>query len=617
MLKEIYVNLDNKSIEYKKDINTNVYGKTLAVNRVIDSDNPDRTIYISGYVPMASAGLGFAGKMNLYGISLLGGNLQGSRSGGLFTKYLTSFGIIGIQIVGETSTRQIMIIDESGNPEFVLLSKFGKDIKGSDDFIHLLYKEYGEEIGVAVVDPSSTDFLYNAVVCNTKKGDVPNHAAGRGTTIFGRNGLVGIIVKKPQNNLHKLDVDRKKLTALLRKITAAKRNINLAGSTSKENPLFGGTYGGAAKGRFDFGHGLTNLFRSANVPEEYYDQLLPDTMVRDQIKIAEENNLKIHRHSCTAGCPNKCVQFVFIQNKDNEWKRFKAGEWETFQGVINLGIFEDVMEISSYILEHSNKYAYDHIEALVTLAALALVSEIKTDTGVRYGDKNSILSAFQQAADGDTELGKLIRKGAAAVEEHYGIERHFSVGGHAMPFHNGRSFLQTGVGLSWTYGRHGEACAGPGRHNFLGETYDPSDHAIDPKIHIKNTMHAMVLYGAIDDNGLCFFIGPSVDTLIDLEMLYDAIGVKVDVRKMVKNSAETILKIYEFNKRRGVNIQPLPKHFYEKGTYGNKQTVDDALAFNVPFELIKTFGFEVLNDVASGRETLPESLLEKSRSRYL
>ncbi len=616
MLKEIFVDLDEKSIELNEDISTGVYGKTLAVNRVIDSGNPDRIIYVSGYTPMAAAGLGFAGKMNLYGISLLGGNLQGSRCGGLFTKYLTSFGIIGIQITGDTVEKQVMIIDESGNSELVLLNKFGENIKGTEDFIHRLYKEYDEEIGVAVVDPSSTDFMYNAVVCNTKKGDVPNHAAGRGTTIFGRNGLVGIVVKKPKNNLHKLNMDRKKLTDLLRKITAAKKNINLAGSASKDNPLFGGTYGGAAKGRFDFGHGLTNLFRSANVPDEYYDDLLPDTMVHDQIKIAEENNLKIHRHSCTAGCPNKCVQFVFIQNENNEWKRFKAGEWETFQGVINLGIFKNVMEISSYILEHSNKYAYDHIEALVTLAALALVSEIKTDTGVRYGDKESILSALHQAAEGDTELGRLIRKGAAAVEEHYDIERHFTVGGHAMPFHNGRSFLQTGVGLSWTYGRHGEACAGPGRHNFLGEAYDPADHTIDPKIHIKNTMHAMTMYGAIDDNGLCFFMGPSVDTLVDLEMLYDTIGVKADVRKMIRDSANTILKIYEFNKSRGVNIRPLPKHFYEHGTYGNKQTEEDALPFNVPFELIKTYGFEVLNNVASGCETVPETLLEKSKSRY-
>jgi aldehyde:ferredoxin oxidoreductase len=616
MLKEIFIDLNKNKVKLKTDVTTDVYGKTLSVNRMAESSNPDETIYISAYTPLSATGLGFSGKINLYGISLIGGNLQGSRCGGLFDKFLTQLGIIGLQITGNTDKKKVLYIDEAGNPELISFDKFGDKIKGTVDFASRIYKEYGNNLGLALIDPSSTGFLYNALVCNTKVGDVPNHAAGRGTTIFGKNGLVGIISKKPTSNLHKLNYDKKKVMELIRKITLAKKNINLAGSDSKNNPLLGGTYGSAAKGRFDFGHGLTNLFRNANVPEEFYHSILPDAIVRDQIKLADKHKLKIHRHSCTPGCPNKCVQFVFIENKNREIKVFKTGEWETVQGVINLGVFDNVIEVSSYILEHSNEFAYDHIEALVALATLALVSEIKEDTSVYYGDKDSIISALQQAEEGKTELGRLLRKGAAAIEKHYGIERHFTVGKHALPFHNGRSFIQTGVGLSWTFGRHGECCAGPGRHNFIGQPYDPADHSLKPKVHILNTVHSMIMYGAFDDCGTCYFIGPNIDTLVDFEMIYKAMGIEKTVPQMIQDSAKSILKIYEYNKSRGIRIQSLPKHFYKKGTYGNKQTVEDSVVLNVPFEINEEYGLEVLKNVASGKQTVSEDILTKSRNRY-
>ena len=616
MLKEIFINLNKNTLVIKENIKSDIFGKTLAIDRITKTENPEDTIYISAYTPMGASGLGFSGKINLYGISLLGGNLQGSRCGGLFDKFLTQFGFIGIKISGHSDNRQLLLINEDGSPELLPLSKFGDNIKGTVDFSNRIYKEYGTGLALALVDPSSTDFLYNALVCNTKIGKEPNHAAGRGTTVFGRNGLVGIIVKKPIANLHKFDFDRKEVSTLIRKLTAAKKNINIAGSDSKDNPLMGGTYGGAAKGRFDFGHGLTNLFRSANLPEEFYDSLLPDTIVRDQIKLADKHGFKINRYSCTPGCPNKCVQYLYFEDKNGKVQTVKTGEWETIQGVINLGIFKDALEVSSFILTHSNEFAYDHIEALVALAALALVSEIKEDTGVHYGNSDSIISALEQAVEGKTELGKLLQKGTAAIEKHYGIERHFTVGGHALPFHNGRSFVQTGTGLSWTYGRHGECCAGPGRHNFLGNPYNPADHSIDPKEHILNTIHAMTMYGAIDDCGTCFFVGPSIDTLVDFENIYNAMGYKKSVPEMIQNAAKAILKIYEFNISRGIRIQALPKHFYEKGTWGNLQTEKDALVLNVPFELNEKYGLEVLKNVASGKQTIPEEILVKSRSRY-
>ena len=297
-------------------------------------------------------------------------------------------------------------------------------------------------------------------------------------------------------------------------------------------------------------------------------------------------------------------------------KAVKAGEWETYQGVINLGIFDDAARTAAEIIEHSNNFAYDHIEGLVTLAALALVTEMKIDTGVRYGEKDSIMGALQQAVEGKTDLGMLFRQGAAAVERYYGIERHFTVGGHALPFHNGRSLLQTGVGLSWTYGRHGESCAGAGRHNFLGDPYDPADHSLAPETHVLNTIHGIIMYGALDEHGMCFFIGPSVDTLVDAEVTLQAMGLECDTREMVRSAAKTIRDIHAFNEKNGARIQPLPDVFYNTPSRGNAQSDDEAVVFNVSFDVIRDYGKKVLEEAAEGKVTISDDLLESSRARY-
>ncbi|MDP8224161.1 MAG: aldehyde ferredoxin oxidoreductase N-terminal domain-containing protein [Candidatus Lernaella stagnicola] len=615
MLKEMSVYLDDKRVETSAFDQGAGFGKALAARRIMEADSPDDTVYFSGFTPLAATGLGFAGKLNVYGISLLGGNLQGSRSGGLITRYLTRQGIAGIGVVGQSETPLLLHVDAGGEAALRPLAEYGEDIVGTYALAEAIYRRHGNNVGMAITDPASMGFLFNAILCNARPGDPPHRVAGRGTTRFGSNGLVGIVVERSAEVRHGMEFDKARLAETLRALHKAKWNTNLTGSDDPEQPLLGGTYGAAAKGRFDGGHGLTNLFRAAHLPPEHYAAVLPESLVRDQIRLAEEHGLKISRHSCLPGCPNKCSQVVILPD-NGEYKVFKAGEWETYQGVLNLGLFADVLPFTTWVTQHSNDHAYDHIEGLVTLAAFALATETKADTGVRYGDTESMRRLLHEAIAGDTERGRLFRRGAAAVEEFYGLPRHFTVGGHALPFHNGRSMLQTGVGLSWTYGRHGECCAGPGRHNFLDQPYDPTDHALPADTHVLNTMHGIAMYGAVDELGMCFFIGPSLDTLVDCERILAAAGRPFEVGDMVRVSAALIRDIHDFNKSRGVEIQALPQVFYDQPTHGNAQSEDEAVCFNVPFEAVRDTGAKVLEEVAAGKQTIPDRLLTASRARY-
>lgn len=616
MLQEIIVDLDALDCRRERPADEGFFGKALAVKRMIEAEDPDRTVYLSGYTPLIASGLGFAGKLNVYGVSLLGGNLQGSRSGGLIAGHMTGHGIAGIQIVGDTIDPHLLVIDVRGVPRLAPLSDYGDGFAGTSTLAAALYGTHGDQAALAVTDPSTTGFRYNAIVCNDRPGSEPHRVAGRGTTRFGRNGLAGIVVERPDGSALGPEFDRAALTGLLRGIHKSRANVGLRGSADGESPLLGGTYGAAAKTRFDFGHGLTDLFRSADVPKAFYQGLLPDTIVHDQIRLAGKKGARITRHACLPGCPNRCSQVVLFADEDGDVRAVKAGEWETYQGLINLGIFEGLVEAAAWVTAHSNEYAYDHIEGLVTCAALALATESGRDTGVRYGNLSSVKSAFEQAVRGETDLGALIREGAAAVERHCGMERHFTVGGHALPFHNGRSLVQTGIGLSWTYGRHGEVCAGPGRHNFLGEPYDPADHTLAPETHVLNTIHGMILYGALDELGMCFFLGPSIDTLVDISKILEAMGLVGDPRAMVRGAAACIRNLHVFNGARGVFIEPLPNLFYDRPTHGNAQTPDEAVAFDIPFETIRDYGAAVLEDAATGKVTIPDVVLEKSCARH-
>ncbi len=615
MLQEIQVELGDATLRSEALDGLDSFGKELAVQRMTSCAEPDSTVYISGYTPTAASGFPFAGKLNLYGVSQLGGNLQGSRSGGLMGRALTQLGVAGIQVSGHAAHPQVLVIDARGRPSLRALDSYGSHIAGTQALARALYAEHGDEVALAVVDPATTGFRYPALVCNRRPGGVPSRAAARGTTILGRNGLVAIVAATPDRPLHPLDPARLARARKLQATMARKRaNRALAGSDAIDSPLLGGTYGAAARGRIEQGHGLTNLFRDAHVPEAVLEALLPATMVQQQLSLAQRHGLRRGRHGCLPGCPNRCDQVAIVPDGTGGAKAVKAGEWETYQGLINLGLFEDLPALAAWVLEHSNDHAYDHIEALVTAATLALASEAGADSGVRHGDVASVRGALEQAATGTTDLGQLMRLGAAAVERHHGLERHFTVGGHALPFHNPRSALQTGVGLSWTFGRHGECCAGPGRHNFLGLPYDPADHSLPPAAHVLNAAHAMVLYGAMDAAGHCFFMGPSIASLAELEILLEAIGQPRSIPEALQRSARTILTVRAFDATRGVRLQPLPRTFYERATRGNAQTPEQAVAFDVPFAMVRDLGARALEGVASGAVMPPPGLLDDARA---
>ncbi len=614
MLLEIRVDLDERKARGEPAEGIHGFGKELAVSRVVDAPRPEATVYLTGFTPMTALGFPFSGKVNLYGVSRLGGNLQGSRGGGLLGTWLARLGVVGIEIVGECSAPVVLVVDAEARPSLVPLADYGGPFEGCFALARALYDRHGRDVALAVVDPSTTGFRYGALMINSRPGGLPCRAAARGTTRLGANGLVGIVVAGTKTPRHGLVPQARATRRAMRTLAEARRNPNLVGSASAEAPLLGGTYGAAARGRLEQGHGLTNLFRDAHVPPEVLEGLLPETLVRRQLELSRASGLEPTRRSCLPGCPNRCDQVAIVPHGEGH-RAVKAGEWETYQGLVNLGIFDDIVRHAAWVTEHSNRHAYDHIEALVACAAVAMVSELGRDSGIRYGDAASVRSGLEQAVRGDTDLGRLLRDGAAVVESYHGIDRQFTVGGHALAFHNPRTLQQTGVGLSWTYGRHGECCAGPGRHNVLGLSYAPADHALPPDEHVLNALHGMVLYGALDAANHCFFMGPSVGTLADLELIHDLAGIAYDPREELARSARTIQRVHAFNAERGVYIQALPSVFYQRATRGCSQADAEAVAFEVPFERVRDHGAEVLDQLASGRVTVPDSLLSAERQR--
>ncbi|MFH2133305.1 MAG: aldehyde ferredoxin oxidoreductase N-terminal domain-containing protein, partial [bacterium] len=166
MLNEIIVDLDRLLVQVAAVADGTLTGKALAVSRILEAEVPEKTLYLTGYTPLAAAGLGFAGKLNLYGVSLLGNNLQGSRSGGIIATCLTRLGIVGIKITGMAQEQQVLVIQKDGTARLLPLSTYGEGISGTFELARRLYGRHGDGIGLAVTDPMSTGFSYNAVVCN-------------------------------------------------------------------------------------------------------------------------------------------------------------------------------------------------------------------------------------------------------------------------------------------------------------------------------------------------------------------------------------------------------------------------------------------------------------------
>ncbi len=88
----------------------------------------------------------------------------------------------------------------------------------------------------------------------------------------------------------------------------------------------------------------------------------------------------------------------------------------------------------------------------------------------------------------------------------------------------------------------------------------------------------------------------------------------LSIPEALQRSAATIQTLHAFDAARGVHIQPLPRVFYTRATRGNAQASEQAVAFTVPFAMVRELGARALEGVATGAVRPSPELLDDARA---
>ena len=280
-------------------------------------------------------------------------------------------------------------------------------------------------------------------------------------------------------------------------------------------------------------------------------------------------------HACMAGCVISCSN-VF---PDANGHYLTSGlEYETiamFGANCQIADLDQVAALDRMC----DDIGLDTIETGATIA-LAMEAGI-----IPWGDGEAASNLLMEVSEG-TPLGRAIGQGAAVFARVYGVERVPVVKGQALAAIEPRALKGLGVtyATSPMGADHTAACALAGRAGLNPELVpDP----LKPEHQVETSYGLQVIMAAIDSSGLCYFVGPSVETLRRIaQMLTAKLGLEVTYEDVVESGKDALRWELDFNRRAGFTPADdrLPSFFREE------PLPDHGTVFDVPQdELEHTF----------------------------
>ena len=426
-------------------------------------------------------------RISVGGKSPLTGTIKETNSGAKLSQQIARLGIKAIIIEGQPK--------EKGKFWSLELTKKGAKLvptpsewtgKGLYEAVPLLYKKYGDKVGLMAIGVAGEMRMAMAGVSfNDVKGR-PSRYAGRGGigAVLGSKGLKFMVVDDTGApgveivNKELFETGCKKLTDALHThdVTKPKGALN--------------SYGTAV---------LINIINEAGgLPTRNFSS----GTFEDATKIAGEaifeSNKKrlgkeLYNHACSPGCIIQCSNTF---HRPNGKEHTSCIEYESDWALganCGIGNLDTIAELNQLC----NDYGLDTIEAGGTLA-------IAMEAGLaKFGDGKKAIELMHEIGRG-TQLGRILGNGAAVTGKVFGVVRVPSVKGQNMPAYDPRAIKGIGV----TY-----ATSTMGADHTAGYTIAPEILSVggkaDPlstekKGELSRNFQAATAF--IDSTGHCLFI---------------------------------------------------------------------------------------------------------------
>ena len=370
-----------------------------------------------------------SGRISVGGKSPLTGGIKETNSGGVAAQKLARLGIKAIIAEGQPK--------EKGKFWLLKVDKDGAQLLPADDLVGkglyesypLLFKKFGEKVGIIGIGTAGEKLMSMAGVCVNDPENRPSRYAGRGGmgAVMGSKGLKAIILDDaggpgvPIANKDVFDAGRKKLTDALQQhdITKPGGALNTYGTAVCVNVI---NEAGALPTR-NFSSG--RFEGASKISGETINELCK-----------KRGGVGMTGHSCSPGCIIQCSN---VYPKPDGTELVSCQEYESLWSLgANCGI--DNLEVTGELIRLCNDYGVDTIEAGATIG-------VAMEAGLaKFGDGKKAIELMQEIGQG-TPLGHILGNGTMVTAGVFGVVRCPTVKGQAMPAYEPRAIK--GIGITY------------------------------------------------------------------------------------------------------------------------------------------------------------------------
>ncbi len=544
MSKILRVNMTNQTAKYE-DVpeKYNILGgraltSTITCEEVPATCHPlgpnNKLTFATGIVTGTNAPT--SGRISVGGKAPLTGTVKEANSGGVAPQKLARLGIKALIVEGqpeETDKFWVLKVNKDG-AEFEPADRFVG--KGLYEAYPLMFKEYGDKVGIIGIGTSGERLMSSAGICVNDPENRPARYAGRGGlgAVMGSKGLKAIVLDDtggpgvPIANKELFDTGRKKLVAALQKhdITKPGGALNTTGTATLINVI---NEAGALPTR-NFREGR---FEGANK--------ISGETINENCKT--RGGAGMTGHGCSPGCIIKCSnvypnpdgsELVSVQEYESVWA-FGA----------NCGI--DSLEVTGELIRLCNDYGLDTIEAGVTMG-------VAMEAGLAsFGDGKKAIELMHEIGKG-TPLGHILGNGAAVTASTLGVVRCPTTKGQSMPAYEPRAIKGIGIIYATTPMGADHTSGYTISPEILGVSDNLDQFSID-KAALARHFQNVTAY-ILDSSGHCLFISFAIlDDPSGLEGVVEecngVLGTNWTVDDMVKLGSDIIEKERAFNTAAG------------------------------------------------------------------
>jgi aldehyde:ferredoxin oxidoreductase len=426
-------------------------------------------------------------RISVGGKSPLTGTIKEANSGAKLSQQLARLGIKAIIIEGQPKAKgRFWTLELTKNGAKIVPTSSKWIGKGLYEAVPLLYKKYGDKVGLMAIGVAGEMQMAMAGVSFNDVKGFPSRYAGRGGlgAVLGSKGLKFMVVDDAGAsgveivNKELFEIGRTKLTEALltHDVTKPKGALNSYGTAVLINII--NEAGGLPTHNFSSG-----TFEGASkIAGEAIFEL-------NKKRLGKE----LYNHACSPGCIIQCSNTFY---RPNGKEHTSCIEYESDWALgVNCGI--DNLDTIAELNQLCNDYGLDTIEAGGTLA-------IAMEAGLaKFGDGKKAIELTREIGEG-TPLGRILGNGAAVTGKVFGVVRVPSVKGQNMPAYDPRAIKGIGV----TY-----ATSTMGADHTAGYTIAPEIVGVggkaDPlstekKGELSRNFQAATAF--IDSTGHCLFI---------------------------------------------------------------------------------------------------------------